>query len=151
MERRGFLAMSAAFAALCAAAPPLRADTPMIFARRGVAIGGYDPVAYFTDARPVKGKPAFKVMWKGAVWYFASARNRQTFEADPRRYAPQFGGYCAYAVANGYTAKTDPDAWRIHDGRLYLNYSRHVRDLWLADVPGHIARARANWPAVLAK
>lgn len=152
LDRRSFLAAGAAFVTLAAlGAGPLRADAPMVYARRGVAIGGYDPVAYFTESRPVKGRSAHKVMWKGAVWYFASAGNREIFETDPRRYAPQFGGYCAYAVSNGYTAKTDPEAWRIHEGRLYLNYSKAVRQLWLSDVPGHIRRANANWPGVLAK
>ena len=117
----------------------------------GLAIGGYDPVAYFTQGKPVKGKSAHKVMWKGAVWTFASAAHREAFEADPRRYAPQFGGYCAYAVSRGYTAKTDPKAWKVHEGRLYLNYSTQVRTLWSRDIPGNIALARGNWPGVLSK
>ena len=88
-------------------------------------------------------------MWKGATWRFASAANRTAFEMNPKAYAPQYGGYCAYAVSRGYTAKIEPDAWRIVDGKLYLNYSRSVRTHWAADVPGNIAKANANWPAVL--
>ena len=150
IHRRHALALMGAALALPAAAP-VWADQPMIHARSGLAIGGYDPVAYFTQGKPVKGKSAHKVMWKGAVWTFASAAHREAFEADPRRYAPQFGGYCAYAVSRGYTAKTDPKAWKVHEGRLYLNYSTQVRTLWSRDIPGNIALARGNWPGVLSK
>lgn len=150
IHRRHALALMGAALALPAAAP-VWADQPMIHARSGLAIGGYDPVAYFTQGKPVKGKSAHKVMWKGAVWTFASAAHREAFEADPRRFAPQFGGYCAYAVSRGYTAKTDPKAWKVHEGRLYLNYSTQVRTLWSRDIPGNIALARGNWPGVLSK
>lgn len=150
IHRRHALALMGAALALPAAAP-VWADQPMIHARSGLAIGGYDPVAYFTQGKPVKGKSAHKVMWKGAFWTFASAAHREAFEADPRRYAPQFGGYCAYAVSRGYTAKTDPKAWKVHEGRLYLNYSTQVRTLWSRDIPGNIALARGNWPGVLSK
>ena len=150
IHRRHALALMGAALALPAAAP-VWADQPMIHARSGLAIGGYDPVAYFTQGKPVKGKSAHKVMWKGAVWTFASAAHREAFEADPRRYAPQFGGYCAYAVSRGYTAKTDPKAWKVHEGRLYLNYSTQVRTLWWRDISGNIALARGNWPGVLSK
>lgn len=150
IRRRLALALMGAALALMAAAPA-RADQPMIHARSGLAIGGYDPVAYFTDGKPVKGRAAHQVMWKGAVWFFASAAHREAFEADPRRFAPQFGGYCAYAVSRGYTAKTDPEAWKVHEGRLYLNYSTRVRSLWARDIPGNIALARENWPDVLSR
>jgi YHS domain-containing protein len=130
--------------------PAQAADTP-VFSRAGAAINGYDPVAYFTEGAPVKGDAAFITMWNGADWRFSSAANQAAFEADPGAYAPQYGGYCAYAVANGYTARTDPDAWSVVDGKLYLNYSRRVRGLWLQDVPGHVASADANWPGVLAR
>ena len=79
------------------------------------------------------------------------AANREQFAKDPARYAPEFGGYCAYAVSRGYTANIDPNAWRIVDGRLYLNYSKRVQKLWEEDVPGNIAKGRQNWPGVLAK
>jgi YHS domain-containing protein len=115
------------------------------------AIRGYDPVAYFTQSRPVKGSPQFSHRWNGATWRFASAENRDRFAAAPEKYAPQYGGYCAYGVAGGYAVKIEPDAWSVVDGKLYLNYDRSVQKSWQADVPGYIRKADANWPAVLAK
>ena len=117
----------------------------------GVAIEGTDPVAYFTQNMPLEGKREFSVDWKGATWRFASAANRDAFKGDPERYAPQYGGYCAWAVSQGYTASIDPEAWKIVDGKLYLNYSKSVQSQWAADVPGNIAKADQNWPAIRAK
>lgn len=128
---------------------PALAAQPPVFATGGVAINGYDAVAYFTDAKPVKGAPEFSHDWNGATWQFASAANRDAFAAEPQAYAPQFGGYCAYAVSKGYTATTEPDAWTVHEGRLYLNYNLTVRDIWSEDIPGNIRLATANWPGVL--
>lgn len=113
------------------------------------AIRGYDPVAYFTEGRPVEGKSAHRLEWMGATWSFASAGNRAAFEADPHRYAPRYGGYCAWAVSRGYTASIVPEAWRIVDGALYLNYSLSVRAQWEKDVPGNVARADVHWPRLL--
>ena len=115
------------------------------------AIRGYDPVAYFTQSRPVKGSREFTHRWNGATWRFASAENRDRFAAEPEKYAPQYGGYCAYGVASGYAVKIEPDAWSVVDGKLYLNYDRSVQKSWQADVPGYIRKADANWPQVLAK
>lgn len=116
----------------------------------GVAIKGYDPVAYHTDGKPVKGSSAYELRWKGAQWRFASAENRDLFEADPAQYAPRYGGYCAWAVSEGYTADVDPEnAWRIVAGRLYLNYDVDIQQEWEKDIPGHIQKADANWPGVL--
>ncbi len=97
------------------------------------------------------GRPEFSHRWNGATWRSASAANRDRFAADPARYAPAYGGFCAYAVARGYTAPIDPDAWRIVDGRLYLNYDLRTRALWERDVPGEIARADRNWPRLVAE
>lgn len=116
----------------------------------GVAIDGFDPVAYFTDGRPVEGSKAYTFEWRGATWRFASAAHRDLFAAAPEKYAPQYGGYCAWAVANGYTAGVEPEAWAIRDGKLYLNYDLEIREKWLSDVPGHISKADANWPKLLA-
>lgn len=116
----------------------------------GVAIEGYDPVAYFTESRPVEGRKQWSHEWNGATWRFASAANRDLFAKEPERYAPQYGGYCAWAVANGYTAGIEPEAWAIRDGKLYLNYDLEIREKWMADVPGHVAKADANWPKLLA-
>ena len=112
----------------------------------GTALKGYDAVAYFKEGRPVKGLDEFRQDWMGAKWYFASATNRDEFARNPEKYAPQFGGYCAWAVAHGYTASIDPEAWRIVDGKLYLNYSKDVQKKWEADVPGFIRQGNENWP-----
>ena len=122
---------------------------PVFSTYLGGAIRGYDPVAYFTEGRPVKGRKAHRAEWMGATWSFASAENRKRFEADPEKYAPRYGGYCAWAVSRGYTASIDPDAWSIVDGALYLNYSLGVRSQWSQDAPGNIAKADANWPKLL--
>ena len=114
----------------------------------GTAIEGYDPVAYFTDGAPVEGKDEFEHEWMGATWYFASAENRDLFVADPEKYAPQYGGYCAYAVAQGGTASIDPEAWHIENGKLYLNLNKDIQAIWQQDVPGYIAKADGNWPSI---
>ncbi len=123
---------------------------PVYSSWRGLAIRGADPVAYFSEGRAVIGSPAFEYTWQGATWRFSSEEHRARFAADPERHAPQYGGYCAYAVSEGYTASIDPEAWKIVGGKLYLNYSRDVQKLWEADVPGRIARGDANWPGLLA-
>lgn len=132
--------------ALLVGAPSLAHAQPRVFTDRGLAIRGHDAVAYFTAGRPVRGSAAFAHDWNGATWRFASAANRDRFAAEPARYAPAFGGFCAYAVSEGYTAPTDPNAWRIVDGRLFLNYDRGVQRRWEQDIPGRIARGDANWP-----
>ena len=129
------------------AALPAQADVNTTFF--GVAIHGYDPVAYHTEGRPVEGSKAFTHEWKGATWRFASADHRDLFIADPERYAPAYGGYCAYAVAQGGKADIDPNAWSIVDGQLYLNLNARVQRLWQQDIPGHIARADANWSRLI--
>lgn len=133
-------------AATASAVPPVNRST---FGR--IAIRGYDPVAYFTESRPVEGSRDFTFEWNEATWRFASAANRDAFRAEPERYAPQFGGYCAWAVSQGYTAGIDPEAWKIVDGKLYLNYSREVQQRWEQDIPGNIARAQTNWPGLVDK
>lgn len=124
----------------------LRAEA--VFAEDGVAIRGYDPVAYFTQQRPLRGDPAHAADWGGARWHFATAQNRAAFLADPAAFAPQYGGFCAWAVAENYTAPIDPEAWAVVEGRLYLNYSRRIQARWQRDVPGNITRADANWPGL---
>lgn len=149
ITRRALLATGAAIAAGAAFTPAFAGKAEVFSAGAGVAINGYDPVAYFNDDRAVKGSSEHVAQWKGAQWRFASAANREAFEADPERYAPQYGGYCAWAVSQGYTARTDPDAYSIVDGKLYLNYSKGVRATWSKDIPGNIAKGDANWPGVL--
>jgi len=129
------------------AAMPAHAVDP-VFSADGAAIRGYDPVAYFTEEKAVAGKPEFTAEYQGATWRFASAANRDAFVADPAKYAPQYGGYCAWAVSQGYTAPIDPDAWTVRDGKLYLNYSLPVRVRWALDKDGNIAAADRNWPGL---
>ena len=138
--------------AFAVALPALAAD-PDFYARKGVAIRGADPVAYFTLAEGADaaiGDSAITASYGGTTWRFVSTANRDAFVADPERYLPQYGGYCAYAVASGYTAKIDPDAWHITDGKLYLNYSKRIGRRWLRDRDSYISSADANWPDVLA-
>ena len=116
-----------------------------------VAIKGYDAVAYFSVGAPTKGDARFVHRWNEATWQFASEKNRNLFARNPEKYAPQFGGYCAWAVSRGYTANVDPEAFRIVDGKLYLIYSTAVERRWEQDIPGNIVRATTNWPAVLSK
>ena len=151
MTRRLALLLAAAVAAIGLGAPPAAAEKPEVFAVDGVAIRGYDPVAYFTLGRPTKGAPAYTHTWRGAAWHFATAEHRDLFKAAPEKYAPQYGGYCAYGVSYGAAPPIDPAAWRIVDGRLYLNYSKSVQAVWEKDIPGFIRKADANWPAVLKK
>ena len=119
-----------------------------VFSDGGTAIRGYDPVAYFTEGKPVEGSAKHAVDYRGAKWHFASTEHRALFAADPEKYAPQFGGYCAWAVANNYTASIDPHAWTIKDGKLYLNFSKFVRARWAIDKSGNIAKGNVNWPGL---
>jgi YHS domain-containing protein len=112
----------------------------------GLAVKGYDVVAYFEKAMPVKGSSAFETQWNGATWRFSRAEHKEKFVADPPRYAPQFGGYCAWAVSNNYTAGIDPEAWKIVEGKLYLNYSKSVQRMWERDLENRIRLAEQNWP-----
>ena len=153
-NRRDFFSRTGAAAlalAVCVLGLPASAAEDRIFTGLvdGVAVGGYDAVAYFKQNKPVRGKAEITAEFGGVTWRFASTDNRDAFVGDPKRYAPQYGGYCSWAVANGYTAKGDPNAWRIVDGKLYLNYSKGVQRRWAKDIPGNISKAEANWPDVL--
>jgi YHS domain-containing protein len=114
----------------------------------GVGAGGYDVVSY-RNGGPKKGSATFAASYNGAKWYFTSAENMKTFQASPASYAPAFGGYCAYAVANGVTAKGDPRLWKIVGGKLYLNLNKAAQSRWNADISGNIASGNKNWPRVL--
>ncbi|MEL7449247.1 MAG: YHS domain-containing (seleno)protein [Pseudomonadota bacterium] len=115
----------------------------------GVAIGGYDTVAYFTLGTPTRGSAEFNAQHNGTTWWFASAEHRNLFAADPERYAPAYGGWCAYGMAEGYAAETDPvDGWTIHDGRLYLNWDAEISSQWNADRASFLELSEANWPGV---
>jgi len=142
---------TALYLGLLAVTPMLAKKDPFNLDSRGQAIKGYDPVAYFMEGKPVPGSKEFQYRWNGAVWLFASEKNMNLFRADPEKYMPAYGGYCAWAVAEGYTADIDPKAWTVFKGKLYLNYNRDVQKKWEQDIPGNIERADKIWPKVLEK
>ena len=115
----------------------------------GIAIRGYDTVAYFTQSKPVKGSDQFTTEWQGATWKFSSQEHLDLFNADQEAYAPQYGGYCAYGIAVDSLVKIEPDLWSIIDGKLYLNYNDKFNNRWKKDIPGYIAKADAKFEALL--
>jgi hypothetical protein len=119
-----------------------------VFTKSGDAIQGYDPVAYFKENKPVKGEDQFTYTWRGAKWKFSNADNLVAFKSDPEKFAPQFGGYCAYGMADGHKAPTSADAWAIVDDKLYLNYNTDVRVMWKEKQQQNILKAKKNWPSV---
>lgn len=145
------LIVAVALAVSAVAGPALASGLVNATFLGGTAIEGYDPVAYFTEGKPVEGSSEHTYAWKGATWRFSSQENRDTFAASPEKFEPQFGGYCAWAVAHGSTASIDPEAWRVVDAKLYLNYSKSIQDRWAQDIPGNIAKGDANWPKIAAK
>ncbi len=151
LDRRAFIGWAMG---MLAAAGSASADTSRpvntLGSPEGLAIRGYDPVAYFRDGGPRPGKSEFSVRHGGAVWRFASAGHKALFEADPERYLPAYGGFCAYGTSRGYLVKIEPEAWSIVDGRLYLNYDLDVRKTWLGRTKTYIARADGNWPRLTA-
>ena len=150
MIRHAAAALILASAGIAFAAPA-HADKAPVYTGTfsNTAVEGHDPVAYFTESRPVKGSRDFRTEYQGAEFRFASQENLDTFLADPEKYAPQFGGYCAWAVSEGYTAKGDADHWAIVDGKLYLNYDKKIQERWEQDRAAHIVKANSNWPDIL--
>ena len=151
LSRRAVLGGTIGATLLPHATAMARAD--LIYTRRfsDLGLNGHDPVAYATLGRPAEGARRFSTRWNDATWRFVSAENRDAFAADPARYAPQYGGYCAWATAKGYLAPGDPRFWRIVDGKLYVNYDGDVQLAWEKDVRGFIRSADANWPFILEK
>jgi len=149
LTRRHLFTLALAAPVTAAFAPRAMAASHAIYIEDGVAVDGSDVVAYFTEGAPVAGDEAITHDYMGTTWRFSTEANRDAFAADPAAYAPQYGGYCAYAVSQGYTAPTVPEAWTIVDGKLYLNFSTSVRRRWARDIPGYVAAADANWPGVL--
>lgn len=125
-----------------------KASGPVNINAQGVAVQGYDPVAYFVLGKPVKGSPDLTASWNGATYWFANAAHLQAFQADPARYEPQYGGYCAFGVAQGAKPEIDPNAFAVVDGKLYLNLSRGIQRRWQADIAGYIQKANQNWPTL---
>jgi hypothetical protein len=147
LARRAFLLLPAALPAMSPSmAAAMRRLPRSLNHAGGVALRGFDVVAWHAEGRPLRGMPGFRTEWGGIAWHFASAAHLARFEADPAAHAPRYGGFCAYGVAQGYKVDFDPEAWHIRDGRLYLNYDLGVQREWMRDIPGHIRRADANWP-----
>lgn len=111
----------------------------------GLAVRGFDTVAYYTAETAVNGDPKYSFVWRGATWYFSSEENMETFKARPEAYAPQFGGYCSYAVSHGYTADGDPQQWKVVDGKLYLNYNQRAKEAWEREQDKLIKEGETNW------
>jgi YHS domain-containing protein len=114
----------------------------------GLALRGYDPVAYFTAGKPVIGTATYTATYNGAAYQFATEAHLQAFKANPAQYVPQYGGFCAFGVAVGAKFDGDPELWRVEDGKLYLNLNPDIQEQWEKDIPGHIAKANTNWPAI---
>lgn len=127
------------------------AETSISSTRDGVAIDGYDAVAYFKHGKPTLGSDEFAYSWQGAKWHFANAQNRDAFAADPAQYAPQYGGYCAYAMSGGGFAAGDGERWKIVDNKLYLNNNWLAQKLWDQDNAGYIRDSDKRWPTVQSK
>jgi len=163
MSRNASLGMSRRFALLLGsaalfasaavfAAPPINTlKGGLLGGRSDTAILGYDTVAYFTDGKPVKGQDTLATEWMGAKWKFASQAHLDLFKASPEKYAPQYGGYCAYGVSQDHLVSIEPDKFKIVDGKLYLNYDADVQAKWLTDPAGYIKQADAKFTALLKK
>lgn len=147
MDRRTLLSISAVLLLV----DSVLAASPEVFTGlvEGTAAGGFDAVSYFQGDTPRRGEMVNSFDWQGAKWLFATPENLAAFKTEPEKYAPQFGGYCAYAVSKGATAKGDPEVFTVLNGKVYFNFSKSVQVLWRQDVPGNIAKAEANWPKVL--
>lgn len=124
------------------------AQNAEVFSTKEGAINGYDAVSYFTDNKPVKGDSKFTLTWDNATWYFSSKNNLELFKSSPATYAPQYGGFCAYATSKGAKAPTMPDAWTIVNGKLFLNYNTDVQKIWSKEKDVLIKKADENWPTV---
>lgn len=114
-----------------------------------LAVEGYDTVAYFTENRPIEGSKQYQVAWMGANWRFSSVRNLELFKSNPRKYAPQYGGYCAYAISQNTSASIEPELFTIHNSKLYLNYNRSINKKWLKDKDAYIIDADKYWPLLI--
>jgi hypothetical protein len=124
------------------------AQKSAVFAADGAAIHGYDAVAYFTEGKAIKGDSLLSFNWNGAAWHFINQSNMDAFIVSPEKFAPQYGGYCAYGMSGGHKAPTDPQAWKIVDHKLYFNYNKSVQQLWLKKQQELIQTADRNWPSV---
>ncbi len=122
------------------------AQTTNYNSTKGIAIKGYDPVAYFELQKAVEGNKAFTIEWSKSQWRFVSQANLEKFKLSPQKYAPQYGGFCAYGCSEDHLSPADPNAWTIAGGKLYLNYNNETRDAWLKDIDNRIKTADEYWP-----
>jgi YHS domain-containing protein len=144
--------LSAVILVLLICGPLQSAEKPLVnMDKKGVAIKGYDPVAYHTLGKPVPGTADYSLLWNEATWLFANGEHLAMFTSNPEKYAPAYGGYCAYAMASGRWVDIDPRAWKIVEGRLYLNFSLKVQKKWERDIPGYIRKADRQWAEILRK
>lgn len=135
------------FAALPFVAQPALAGAPCFFEHQGVAINGIDPVSYFVERQPIPGDDRYRLRWRQAIWRFTSSTTMDAFERNPHRFAPRYGGFCAMTMAQGGVSETLPEAWAIHDGRLYLAQSRNAIEAWQTDPARFITQADGHWSA----
>jgi len=126
----------------------VHAQKSPVYIANGKAIKGYDPVAFFNESKPVMGRDSLMLQWNSATWYFANRKNLEAFKAAPEKYAPQYGGYCAYGTAQGHKAPTEVETWSVIDGKLYFNYNQKVKETWSKDQPGMIKKADETWPMI---
>lgn len=145
MSITSFIKSTLVTSALLASSLTFAANIEVSTNENDLAIQGYDSVSYFTKGAPIKGSDQYTAAYNGAIYHFASAENRDQFKADPTKYAPQYGGFCAMGVAMNQKFETDPTAWHIRDNKLYLNLNKDVQKAWLRDVPGHLETAQENW------
>ncbi len=151
LDRRSLAALLAGLA-ISTGGPAQAASSAIFTPSSGLALDGYDTVAFFTQGRPVRGEARFETAWQGARWRFSTQDHLNQFLAEPARFAPQYGGYCAWAVgAQNALAPGDARYWRIVDGKLYVNYDAGVQRQWVRDIPGFILAADRNWPAILTR
>jgi len=134
----------ASLLALCTVAATL-AQKSEVFEKDGIAIKGFDAVAFHTEAKALKGSDHFTYRWKDTNWLFADQANLDLFKKDPEKYAPQYGGYCAYGTADGHKAPTETDTWTVKDNKLYFNYNKKVQEMWNKNQAGYIEKADKNW------
>ena len=126
----------------------VHAQKAEVYSPGGKAIKGYDPVAFFTDARPVMGADSLSYSWNGATWLFSTRQHLERFKADPEKFAPQYGGYCAYGTSQGHKAPSEVDTWTVLDDKLYFNYNQKVKAMWDKDRPAYIQKANGNWEKI---
>ena len=146
---KNILKILIAFALLSASA--FAGDLVNVSGATKTAVSGYDPVAFFTDSRPVHGLPSISTEYKGATYLFATENHKKLFTATPERYLPQYGGFCAYGVGRGKLVEVDINTWQVRDGKLYLNLNPDILKKFNADIEGNLAKADKNWPALVKK